>query len=138
MYLFYGKRNIKEEKIHKQWNIISWNMYQSWTIYSHQKQPVKDLFLGKNSSISKVFQYLKKPLLLSRLVKNTEKWCSIYSWKDGVKDGHRSGKNRPLSDFYPIMIIFLGVNNRHASESKCTYFMAREISRKRKYINNEI
>ena len=35
------------------------------------------------------------------------------------------------------MIIFLGVNNGHASESKCTYFMAREISRKRKYINNE-
>ena len=54
-----------------------------------------------------------------------------------VKDGHRAGKNRPLSNFYLIVIIFLGVNNRYASESKCTYFMAREISRKRKYINNE-
>ena len=51
---------------------------------------------------------------------------------------HRAGKNRPLSNFYLIVIIFLGVNNKHASESKGTYFMAREISRKRKYINNEI
>ena len=89
------------------------------------------------------FQYfqslslLKKTLSLSRLVKNTEKGCPIYSRQDGVKDEHRSGKNRPLSDFYSIVIIFLGINNGHASESKCTYFMAREISRKRKYINNE-
>ena len=80
----------------------------------------------------------KKPLLLSQLVKNTEKQCPIYSQQDGVKERHRSGKKRPLSDFYPIMIIFLGVNNGHASQSKCTYFIAREISRKRKYINNEI
>ena len=47
----------------------------------------------------------------------------------------RSGKNRLLSNFNPIMITFLGVNNEHVSESKCTYFMAGE---KRKYVNHEI
>ena len=98
----------------------------------------QNLIFGQNSSISKVFQCSKKPLLFSRLVKNTEKRCPIYSRQDGVKGGHRLGKDRPLSAFYPIVIIFLGLNNGHASESKCTYFMEREISRKRKYINNEI
>ena len=34
--------------------------------------------------------------------------------------------------------MFLGVNNGHASESKCTSFMAGKISRKRKYVNYEI
>ena len=33
------------------------------------------------------------------------------------------------------MIMLSGVNNEHASESKCTYFMAGE---KRKYVNHEI
>ena len=47
------------------------------------------------------------------------------------------GKNKALSNFYPIVMIFLGVSNGHASESWCTYFMAKEISRKRKYINHE-
>ena len=98
----------------------------------------QNLIFRENSSISKVFQCSKKTLLLSRLVKNTEKRCPIYSQQDGVKDRYRSGKKRPLSDFYPIEIIFLGVNNGHASKSKCTYFITREISRKRKYINNEI
>ena len=64
---------------------------------------------------------------IGHLVKNIEKWCPIFSQQDGVKDGYR-----PLSNFYRIVIMFLGVNNGHASESKCIYFMAREITRKRK------
>ena len=60
---------------------------------------------------------------------------SVFSWQDGVKDGHRLGKTQSLSDFYLIVTMFLGVNNRHASKSKCTYFMAGE---KRKYVNHEI
>ena len=61
---------------------------------------------------------------------------SVFSWQDGVKDGHRLGKTWSLSDFYLIVtMFFLGVNNRHASKSKCTYFMAGE---KRKYVNHEI
>ena len=99
----------------------------------------QNLIFGQNSSISKVFQCSKKKtLLLSSLVKNTEKRCPIYFRQNGIKGGHRLGKNRSLSAFYPIMIIFLGLNNGHASEGKCTYFKEREISRKRKYINNEI
>ena len=66
------------------------------------------------------FDLRKKNLLLGRLVKNTEKLCPIYSRQNGVRDGHRPGKNWLLSDFYPIVIIFLEVNNGHASESKCT------------------
>ena len=31
-YLSYGTRNNKEEKMCKPWNIISWNIYQSWAI----------------------------------------------------------------------------------------------------------
>ena len=64
------------------------------------------------------------------------KMMSVFSRKDGVKDGHRLGKHQPLSNFHQI-IILLGVNtyNKHASESKCTYFMAGE---KRKYVNHEI
>ena len=38
-------------------------------------------------------------------------------FQNGVKDGHRSGKNWPLSNFYPIVVIFIRVNNGHASES---------------------
>ena len=38
-------------------------------------------------------------------------------FQNGVKDGHRSGENWPLSDFYPIVVIFIRVNNGHASES---------------------
>ena len=60
---------------------------------------------------------------------------SVFSWQDGVKDGHRLGKTGSLSDFYLTATMFLGVNNRHASKSKCTYFMAGE---KRKYVNHEI
>ena len=60
---------------------------------------------------------------------------SVFSWQDGVKDGHRLGKTWSLSDFYLIVTMFFGVNNRHGSKSKCTYFMAGE---KRKYVNHEI
>ena len=52
-----------------------------------------------------------------------------------VKDRHMLGKNRPLSNFHQIMIMLLGVNNEHASESKFTYFLEGE---KRKYVNHEI
>ena len=51
------------------------------------------------------------------------------------RDGQKLGKNRPLSDFYLMVIMFLEVNNRHVSESKCTYFMAGE---KRKFVIHEI
>ena len=50
-----------------------------------------------------------------------------------VKDRHTLGKNRPLSNFHQIMLLV--VNNEHASESKCTYFLEGE---KRKYVNHEI
>ena len=52
-----------------------------------------------------------------------------------VKDRHMLGKNRPLSNFHQIMIMLLGVNNEHVSESKFTYFLEGE---KRKYVNHEI
>ena len=95
----------------------------------------ENLIFWEKSSISQVFHYRKKPLLLSRLVKNTGKKCPVFSRQDWVKDGQRPGKNLPPSNFYLIVIMFLGVNNRHTSESKCTYFMAGE---KTKYVNHEI
>ena len=52
-----------------------------------------------------------------------------------VKDRPMFGKNRPLSNFHQIMIMLLGVNNEHVSESKFTYFLEGE---KRKYVNHEI
>ena len=68
------------------------------------------------------------------MVKNTEKWCPIFfPNKMVVKDRHTLGKNRPLSNFHQIMLLV--VNNEHASESKCTYFLEGE---KRKYVNHEI
>ena len=73
--------------------------------------------------------------IATNVVETTEDPYKVDSRQDGVKDGHRSGKNQPLSNFCQIMIMLLGVNNEHAFESKCTYFMAGE---KRKYVSHEI
>ena len=89
----------------------------------------------QNSSISQDFQYRRSPIAQSFGEKYRKMMSAFFSRQDGVKDEHRLGKNQSLSYFYLIMIMLLGVNNRHASESKCTYFVARE---KRKYVNHEI
>ena len=85
-------------------------------------------------SISQVLQCRKKPITQLFGKKMQKNDLQFFSRQDGVKDGHRSGKNQLLSNFRQILTMLLGVN-KHASETKCTYFMA---VKKKKYVNHEI
>ena len=86
----------------------------------------QNLTFWENSSIfSKSFSTEKNPIA-QLFSKKPRKMISVFFHTRWGKRTHRSGKYRPLSDFYLIMIMFWGVNNEHASESKCTYFVARK------------